>query len=131
MPKSESEPEVEVILNVKNKLTKNIPTPYKATPISSAQALKERLDWGEPALTIIDIRDHEAYLEERITGAIPIFDMNKLHKSREIYVYGNTDQEAAQKVEEFRKSGFESVSQLLGGLPGWKAISGVTEGRAS
>lgn len=128
---SKSEAEAQLILDLKDKLTKNVPTPYKATPISSAQALKERLDWGEPALTIIDIRDREAYLEERITGAILAFNINQLHKSREIYVYGNTDQEAAKKVEELRESGFESVSQLLGGLPGWKAISGVTEGRAS
>jgi rhodanese-related sulfurtransferase len=128
---SKSEAEAQLILDIKEKLTKNVPTPYKATPISSAQALKERLDWGEPALTIIDIRDREAYLEERITGAILVFDINQLHKSREIYVYGNTDQEAAKKVEELREFGFESVSQLLGGLAGWKAISGVTEGRAS
>ncbi len=128
---SKSEAEAQLILDIKEKLTKNVPTPYKATPISSAQALKERLDWGEPALTIIDIRDREAYLEERITGAILVFDINQLHKSREIYVYSNTDQEAAKKVEELRELGFESVSQLLGGLAGWKAISGVTEGRAS
>ena len=37
----------------------------KAHPVSSAQALKERLDWGEPALTIIDAGDRETFLKVR------------------------------------------------------------------
>jgi rhodanese-related sulfurtransferase len=122
-------PEADAILKAKEKLTKVIPTPPKAHPVSTAQALKERLDWGEPALTIIDARDREAFLKERITGAMLISDVDNLSENREIYVYGNTDQETASAVENLRKAGFESVSQLQGGLAGWKAISGPTEGR--
>ena len=60
-----------------------------------------------------------------------ISDMNKLEENRELYVYGNTDQEAAEAADNLRQQGYESLSQLQGGLAGWKAIQGPTEGRAS
>jgi rhodanese-related sulfurtransferase len=34
--------------------------------------LKKRLDWGEPALTIIDVRDREAFNTSHITGAVSL-----------------------------------------------------------
>jgi rhodanese-related sulfurtransferase len=34
--------------------------------------LKERLDWGEPALTIIDVRDRDAFNISHICGAISL-----------------------------------------------------------
>lgn len=67
---SEQKAEAQAISKAKEKITKGIPTPPPATPKSSAQALKERLQWGEPSLTIIDARERESYLEERITGAM-------------------------------------------------------------
>ena len=127
---SEQKAEAEPILEAKDKLTEPIPTPPDATAVSSAQALKERLQWGEPALTILDARSREEYLEERIMGAMLMSDVSGLAQSREIYVYGNSDEEAAAKADELRQSGFESVSQLQGGLAGWKAVAGATEGRA-
>lgn len=128
---SEQKAEAQAISEAKEKLSSAIPTPPKATPVSSAQALKERLDWGEPALTIIDARDREEFLKERITGAMLMSDVSNLPENREIYIYGNSDEEAAQKAQELRDAGFETVSQLQGGLAGWKAIAGPTEGRAS
>jgi rhodanese-related sulfurtransferase len=129
--------EAKKILEAKDKLTEVLPhPPSQQTPISSAQALKERLDWGEPALTIVDARDREAFLAEHITGAIPMFGEDTsarlketVASSREIYVYGDSDEKTSEAAEQLRKSGFESVSQLRGGLAGWKAISGSTEGR--
>jgi rhodanese-related sulfurtransferase len=127
--------EAEVISQVKEKISDAIPgvipTPSKLTPVSSAQALKERLQWGEPGLTIIDTRSREAFLGERITGAMLMSDVTSLPENREIYVYGNTDEEAAQAAQKLRQDGFESVSQLQGGLAGWKAINGATEGRSA
>jgi rhodanese-related sulfurtransferase len=120
----------EVILDVKEKITKAIPTPPPATPKASAQALKERLQWGEPGLTIIDARDRESYLDERITGAMLMETVENLSKDREIYVYSNNDQEAETVANKIRQEGFESVSQLQGGLAGWKAIQGPREGRS-
>lgn len=129
---SEQKAEANAISEFKEKVVEKVlPTPPDATPKSSAQALKERLQWGEPGLTILDARDREAFLEERITGAMLISDMSKLEENRELYVYGNTDQEAAEAAENLRQQGYESVSQLQGGLAGWKAIQGPTEGRVS
>ncbi|VEP15415.1 Rhodanese-like protein [Hyella patelloides LEGE 07179] len=126
-PKAEAKP----ILEAKETLSETVPTPPKLTSISSAQALKERLDWGEPALTIIDARDRGAYLEERIMGAMLMSDVNNLSENRDIYVYGKSNEEAAEAANNLRQAGFENVSQLQGGLAGWKAIDGFTEGRAA
>ena len=132
MSEPEQKAEAKAISEIKeNVVDKVVPTPPEQTPKSSAQAMKERLQWGEPGLTIIDARDRESFLEERITGAMLISDMNKLETNREIYVYGNTDQEAAEAAEKLRQSGYESVSQLQGGIAGWKAVQGPTEGRSS
>ena len=129
---SEQKAEAKAISDFKeNVVDKVVSTPPDATPKSSAQAMKERLQWGEPGLTIIDARDRESFLEERITGAMLVSDVNTLSKDREIYVYSNSDEEAAQAAENLRQSGFKSVSQLQGGLAGWKAVQGPTEGRTS
>ncbi|NJK56036.1 MAG: rhodanese-like domain-containing protein [Pleurocapsa sp. SU_5_0] len=127
---SEQKAEAQAISKAKEKITKGIPTPPPATPKSSAQALKERLQWGEPSLTIIDARERESYLEERITGAMLMETVVNLPKNREIYVYSSNDQEAETVANQIRKEGFESVSQLQGGIAGWKAIQGPTEGRS-
>ncbi|MDJ0633685.1 MAG: rhodanese-like domain-containing protein [Xenococcaceae cyanobacterium MO_188.B29] len=134
-----SQAEAEKILEIKNTITKAIPTPpQQQLPVSSAQALKERLDWGEPALTILDARNSEAYLQEHITGAMSIASddlierfINSLAKNREIYVYGDNDTQADLAADKFRQEGFINVSLLQGGLAGWKAISGSTEGRVA
>lgn len=128
---SEQNLEPQVISNVQEKLAQVIPTPPKATPVSSAQALKERLQWGEPGLTIIDARDRESFLEERITGAMLIEDVNNLPAERDIYIYSDSNQETEKVANKLRQEGFASVSQLQGGLAGWKAVLGATEGRAA
>lgn len=127
---SDQKAEAQAISEVKDKVVdKVLPTPPEATPVSSAQALKERLQWGEPGLTIIDARDREAFLEERITGSMLIDDVSNLSEAREIYVYASSDKETEKVANELRQKGFESVSQLQGGLAGWKAVEGATEGR--
>ena len=132
MSESEQKAEAKAISEFKeNVVDKVVPTPPDATPKSSAQAMKERLQWGEPGLTIIDARDRESFLEERITGAMLMSDVSGLEKNREIYVYSDTDQEAAKAAQDLRQSGYESVSQLQGGIAGWKAVQGPTEGRTS
>jgi rhodanese-related sulfurtransferase len=117
---SEPKAEEKAILAAKEKLTQPISTPPDLTPISSAQALKERLDWGEPALTILDARDRKLYLEERITGAMLFSEAKNLPLNRDIYVYGESS-EAETAANQLREAGFENVSQLQGGLAGWKA----------
>lgn len=102
---------------------------------SNVHVLKSRLEWGEPALTILDVRDRSTYNDGHITGAIPIpIDelvdraASSLEKVRDIYVYGATEEETAQASQLLRAAGFEHVSQLQGGLSSWKAIGGSTEG---
>jgi hypothetical protein len=49
-PKAEAKP----ILEAKEKLSNVLPTPpSQQMPTSTPQALKERLNWGEPALTYL------------------------------------------------------------------------------
>jgi rhodanese-related sulfurtransferase len=130
---SEQKAEAQPISDIKDKIEDVLPSAPDATPVSSAQALKERLEWGKPALTIIDIRDRESFLEERITGAMLMedVDINDFAKNRDIYVYGESNEKTAQAANKLREAGCESVSQLQGGLAGWKAVLGPTEGRAS
>lgn len=102
---------------------------------SGVHELKSRLEWGEPAFTIIDVRDRNAYNDGHIMGAMPmpkeeLVDRIKasLEPSRDIYIYGETDEETAAAAQQLRTAGFEHVAELKGGLPAWKAIAGPTEG---
>ena len=126
---SDQKLEAEAISKVKDKITEPIPTPPSPSPKASAQELKERLQWGQPGLTIIDTRDRESFLKERITGAMLIEDVSNLPENRIIYIYGDSDKAAEEAANNLRKEGFESVSQIQGGLAGWKAVEGPTEGR--
>ena len=123
--------EAEVISDAKEKMSEVVPTPPSPSPKASAQAMKERLQWGEPGLTIIDARDRDSFLEERITGAMLIDDVSGLTPEREIYVYAENDKTTEEVANKLRQEGFNSVSQLQGGLAGWKAVEGPTEGRDS
>ncbi|GBE95332.1 rhodanese-like domain-containing protein [Nostoc cycadae] len=112
-----------------------IPQQPPIEPQSDAHVLKSRLEWGEPAFTILDVRDRQTYNEGHIMGSMPMpIDeladraVPSLDKSRDIYVYGGNDQESAQAAQVLRSAGFEHVSQLIGGLGAWKAIGGPTEG---
>ncbi|BAZ05432.1 rhodanese-like domain-containing protein [Calothrix sp. NIES-3974] len=100
-----------------------------------AHALKSRLDWGQPSLTILDVRDRFTFNHGHIMGAIPmpLEDLTTraktcLHQNREIVVYGENDAQAAQAVSLLRGQGFNHVSELKGGLSAWKAIGGAVEG---
>ena len=126
---SDQKAEAKVISEVKDKIEEVIPSPPETGAKASAQALKERLQWGKPGLTIIDARDRESFLEERITGAMFIEDVTGLPKNREIYVYGGSNDETAKAADKIRQQGFSSVSQIQGGLAGWKAVMGPVEGR--
>jgi len=112
-----------------------IPSQPPIDPQSDVHVLKSRLEWGEPAFTILDVRDRMTYNEGHIMGAMPM-PMDELvdratpslAKSRDIYVYGSNDQETNQAAQALRSAGFEHVSALKGGLAAWKAVGGPTEG---
>lgn len=126
------------IENAKEPVRKAIPdsiTPSSVRSQSTAHDLKSRLDWGEPGLTIVDVRDLDSFHACRILGAVympmsglPEGAETALAKSRDIYIYGQDDQETAEAARLLRESGFLNVSELKGGIKDWKAIGGTVEG---
>jgi len=94
---------------------------------SRVQELKSRLDWGQPALTIVDTRSRPEFNSSHISGAIPLpgeqllAARETLARDREIYVYGETDAETASAAAVLQAAGFMNVSELVGGLAAWKA----------
>ena len=73
----------DTIVEVKEALPNLTPTPPSLKAESSAYDLKSRLEWGGPALTIVDIRDRETFNEGHITGAVPMpMDRGASHLSR-------------------------------------------------
>lgn len=106
-------------------------------PLKSAVSpseLKKRLDWGEPALTIIDTRSRKDFSEGHITGAASIPDAvlvesvsASLELERDIYVYGSNDKQSSEAALRLRRAGYRSVANLKGGLPAWKAVGGSVE----
>jgi rhodanese-related sulfurtransferase len=121
--------------SAKETIKQSIPSPDPMQAESSASELKERLDWGEPALTIVDARDRDSYLQERITGALnmPVDTLvetakDNLEDGRDIYIYGKDDAESGLAAKALTSAGFYRVAQIKGGLSAWKAIEGPTEG---
>ncbi|PZV08032.1 MAG: rhodanese-like domain-containing protein [Leptolyngbya sp.] len=119
--------------SAKATVTKPLPKPpAMSTSQAPAEELLKRLQWGEPALTIIDVRSREDFNNERITGAVPmpigqILDNaeNALEHKRDIYIYGDSADDAASQL---RQAGYANVAVLQGGLSAWKAVGGPTEG---
>jgi rhodanese-related sulfurtransferase len=98
-------------------------------PKSRVYDLKARLDWGKPALTIIDVRDRQEFHFSHVLGAIsmPLPELVRrarvtLEFDRDIYLYSDTDEETAVAAQQLRQAGFCNVSELQGGLPAWKAM---------
>lgn len=123
------------IQDIKEKIPNITPTPPGLKAQSSAHDLKARLEWGEPAFTIIDVRDRNAFNDAHILGAMsmPMEDVvnnakDSIDLRRDIYVYGESDAETSQIADKLREAGFHSVAELRGGLGAWKAIAGPTEG---
>jgi len=114
-----------------------VPTPPASVFHAKATAheLKSRLNWGEPNLTILDVRDRQAYNDRRILGALntpmdilpDAADMTLQHK-RDIYVYGDSNEQSHMAAEKLRQAGFQRVAELQGGLDSWIEIGGSIDG---
>ncbi|MEO1378327.1 MAG: rhodanese-like domain-containing protein [Cyanobacteria bacterium J06635_10] len=119
-----------------NNLVENIiPSQPIVDKKSDPRTLKSRLQWGEPAFTIVDVRDRQTYKNGHIMGALSMKMDNladtaikSLSRSRDIYVYGADDAETKRAAQTLIRAGFENVSELKGGFAAWKAIGGSTEG---
>ncbi|NJO39576.1 MAG: rhodanese-like domain-containing protein [Cyanobacteria bacterium RU_5_0] len=102
------------------------PPPLKAR--SRVYELKARLDWGEPALTIIDVRDRYEFNQCHIMGAVHLPTHQLVDRAlvsleliRDLYIYSDTDEDTAVAAAKLREVGYLNVSELQGGLPVWKA----------
>lgn len=102
--------------------------PRPIRPLSRVYDLKSRLDWGEPALTIVDIRDRPTFNAGHITGALsfPATDLidrarQYLELSRDIYVCAGLDEEAISAAEQLKTAGYQRVSVVRGGAAAWQA----------
>lgn len=101
----------------------------------TAAELKSRLSGQKPALTIVDIRTPKTFNREHIKGAIsvPFGRLEDLARSalthyRDIYVYGESDEQSLQAARILLGTGFRNVAQIIGGLTTWHEIAGTTEG---
>lgn len=127
-----------VVNTVQEAASKVTPVPSGFDTVSSPAVLKARLDWGEPALSILDVRDRTAFNYERITGAIPIPIQDLVESvkasfedNRDLFIYSESDTYAVEALTQLQSAGFRRVSLIQGGLPAWKAIGGPTEGQVS
>jgi rhodanese-related sulfurtransferase len=112
-----------------------IPKPDAIQNESLVGALNKRLNWGEPALTIIDVRDRDAFNKGHIMGAIamPIHELvaraqASLELNRDIYVYGDNAEETTEAATQLRHAGYQHIAELIGGLSAWKMAKYPVEG---
>ncbi len=105
-----------------------IPIPSQLHEQSNISELKGRLDWGEPALTIVDVRNSNLFNEGHIQGAVSIPEpglvehaSEHLEPTRDLYIYSETDEETNAAANKLRAAGFERVSMLQGGFEAWRA----------
>jgi rhodanese-related sulfurtransferase len=124
----------DIVENVQDALGNLTPTPVILQEESTAHDLKKRLEWAEPALSIIDVRDREAFNQGRITGAVsmPMEQLDEmkstLQPEHDIYIYAESDDRAHEAAEMLRAAGFKAVTHIVGGLDAWHEIGGPTEG---
>ncbi len=122
---------------LKDALPNAVPTPPQQVrqPQANVNELKSRLEWGEPALTIVDVSDRNTFNNNHILGAVTMpldrlveIAQSTLEFTRDIYIYGATAEETATAADYLRSAGFTQVSELKGGFAAWKAIDGPTDG---
>jgi rhodanese-related sulfurtransferase len=125
----------DLIKKAKDSLPNVTPTPPDLHAQATAHELKSRLNWGEPALTILDVRDRDTFNARHILGAqsMPLDILvdrakSSLELSRDIYVYGVNDAETAEAASSLRQAGFTRVAELEGGVDAFEEIGGSVEG---
>lgn len=126
---------LDTVKSAQQTIGKATPVPTEFKEETTPSEIKDRLDWGEPALTIMDVRDRDAFNQERIMGAIFIPEgeivntaKQSMDTERSIYIYGADESSAKSAGAQLSQAGYQKVSIIKGGLAAWKAINGATEG---
>jgi rhodanese-related sulfurtransferase len=124
--------------NFQENVADKFPVPTPTSQVSSHASmheLKSRLNWGEPGLTILDVRDRSAFDDCRILGALstpvdslPEAIQEHLQFKRDIYIYGDNAEQAESAAQVLRQARFHKVAVLEGGLAAWKQIGGAIDG---
>jgi rhodanese-related sulfurtransferase len=115
-------------------LSKLAPRAVVSIAKSTAAELKSRLNQDKPALTIVDVRDSNTFNREHIPGAISVpferledLSRSALMRHRDIYIYGESDEQALQAAQILLSTGFLNVAQIIGGITTWRELAGATE----
>lgn len=123
---------------IKDKIPFNTPSSSVEAKQATAHELKSRLNWGEPGLTIVDVRDRDAFAECSIQGAMSMpmqtlaeTAQSSLQTKRDIYIYGNDSAETSAAAATLRQAGFSQVAELVGGVEAWREIGGSVDGRGT
>jgi rhodanese-related sulfurtransferase len=121
--------------NVQGALSTFTPSSVMFKVKSTADELKSRLERGSLALTIVDLRAPNAFDRQHIKGAISVpfsrledLARSALSRHREIYIYGESDEQSFHGSRILLSTGFRNVVQIIGGLTTWRKIAGATEG---
>ncbi len=75
---------------------------------------------------LIDVRDHEKFLNEHIVGAINVPSdevltwSSKLPKNFLIYLYSDTGRDSDSLAKQLANNGYSSALSMVGGLDEWK-----------
>ncbi|NJM97446.1 MAG: hypothetical protein HC800_09975 [Phormidesmis sp. RL_2_1] len=56
---------------------------------------------------------------------------SSFESNRDIYICGDSNEQAFEAATQLQSAGFERVSTIDGGLPAWKAIGGSIEGQTN
>jgi len=113
----------------------HIPVPNVIT----TQELKNRLDWGEPAITILDVRPAALYGESHLRGAssAPLDELEERVREitgrmesgldRQIIVYSDRDGLSGRAVARLVELGYLYVMDYVDGFSAWRSAGFPTE----
>ena len=91
------------------------------------QKAKELIDQGD--ITIVDVRDPDAFEEGHIDSAVSVNDTNidefisSADKGKPVLCYCNMGFSSQNAAQYFKEQGFETVYSMTGGYTEWQNIN--------
>ena len=103
------------------------------TTAVSPDALRERLDDGEKAPYVLDVRTPEEFVAGHVPGAVNIpYDqvasrLAEVPKDRDVVLYCRSGRRAQLAAEVLSDKGYSRLEYLQGDMPAWAAQGGPVE----